>query len=404
MAERHCKDGWLKAYREYVRFTEVPDIFGVWAGIFGIAVALGRKCFLVTRPIIYPNLYTVLVAESAWARKSTAIHQVTKLLRLIDNPPRELPQKTTVEALISALKVQDGPIITDKKHGLTTAPPVPQGAEGMIIADELSTFLDRNAFTCGLIAFLTRIWDSDENEFIYETRLHGKEIISNPCLYLLGGTTIDWLKGSIPPEAIGGGFTSRILFVHSGRSPRLIAWPEVSDRVTSQELSLVLDLNRISQLKGEFAVEPEARECFDTLYCTYATNEDHYGETTLRGYAGRRGIFLHKLAMVVSASYNDTLKLTAQDYLQADALLKEIEGKMPLVMRSVLSSADGEKTNEVLLYIKSNGRVPRATLMRRFSHMLNATQMDVTLQTLDQSGVIQVSLEANKCYYTYIGG
>jgi hypothetical protein len=372
------RKGFLHQFVSLVSDTEVPDFFALWSAISSISVCLSRKCWINYRPRIFPNLYTVFVAESALCRKSTAIGIAEKLLKSIDDPPRLFAQKATPEGLIT--------LFQEKPKGTYET----SGAQGILIADELSTLLDRGSFQNGMIPLLTKIWDSPSEPFPYVTRGRGTELVIDPCLSLLGGTTSVWLKESIPAQAVGGGFTARVIFVTSPRSGRMISWPEDTPEFQQKLSELVDNLNRIRDLQGEFIATPDARKTFDEIYCDFLQNQDIFSDVGLQGYGGRRHVILLKVAMCISAASKSTRTITSDDISIAHDLLRKTELTMPAVIRSIVSTLDGEHVDMVLKKITRFGELTRSSLMRQVSHRLSATQLDQVLETLIRSQEIEL--------------
>jgi hypothetical protein len=210
--------------------TEVPQIFSLWGGISAVSAALGRDCFIDQGHFtVYPNLYIVLAAGSAKCRKSTIITVVKQLLDAIEPPIHTLSQKSTPEALIGALCGMEA-------EGESR---IISRATGVAVVDEMSTLIDRNSFKSGMIAILTKLYDC--GDFDYRTRGRGLEIIREPCLSILGGSTLQWIKEAIPIASIGGGFTARVIFIHQDEPADLIPWP-----VRSPEMRQLKDSSRTS--------------------------------------------------------------------------------------------------------------------------------------------------------------
>ena len=93
---------WIQGYLEFTDNTEPPEIFREWVGISTVASVLQRKCYLTWSDdlVFYPNLYIVLVAPPASARKTTAMISGLKFLREPGINVRLAAEAITREALI----------------------------------------------------------------------------------------------------------------------------------------------------------------------------------------------------------------------------------------------------------------------------------------------------------------
>ena len=186
--------------------TEIPPNFALWCGISTLATALGRKVWLDRGVfVLYPNFYIILVAASGKCRKGTSIRQALKILNNLQPRPNFIAQKLTPEALIDAL---GGHETLDDKVVKTPN----KSATGIIVAEELATFLNKRSYEQGLGELLTDLFDCPQ-EWLYHTKGGGKLFLNNVCINILSASTPDWLRDAIPQSAIGGGLTSRVIFV-----------------------------------------------------------------------------------------------------------------------------------------------------------------------------------------------
>ena len=386
---RHCSGGVIEEFCKYCEKTEVPSTFALWCGIFLASEALGRDCFIDQGYfVVYPNMYVILVAGSAKCRKSTAINLTTDFLRKIEPPIKILSQKLTPEAMISALsgiKIKDTTKIIDE-------------AVGCFINDELSTLIDRNTFASALIPVLTKLYDC--KDFEYETKARGAESIKNPCLSVLGGSTIQWIKEAIPVHSIGGGFTSRIVFVFRASRERKIAWPQKSDENAKREILIVKDLNEIRQMRGQFGVTREAIDMFTEEYEAFLDGPMSMNPY-LAGYAGRRHVTLLKTAMAFAASRSSEREINDGDMLKALKSLRSVEGGMDIVMKSITMEPIGDISEQVMALIMCGGSITRAKLIREVRHRISIRELDVILEALIEAELVKKGAKNGSVVYIY---
>ena len=194
---------WISAYLKYVENTEPPISYHTWTAVSMIAGALQRKVYLNWgHDTIYPNMYIVLIGPSGRARKGTAMNIGKDILK--DIGISMTSESITREALIRDMKdaVTNFPDATTGKvrfHCSLTA-----------LSEELSVFLGQNDIK--FLADLTDWYDSRDS-WTYRTKGSGTDKIQGVCFNILGATAPDWLQSILPQEAVGGGFTSRIIFV-----------------------------------------------------------------------------------------------------------------------------------------------------------------------------------------------
>lgn len=367
-------------------------MFALWTGMSAVSASLGRNVFVEQGHFtIYPNMFIILVAESAKCRKSSAIRLAKNLLMKVNPSIQVLSQKSSPEGLIEDLTGVEA-------EGNTT---IISSATGIIIADELSTFIDANAFKSGMIALLTNLFDCDT--FNYKTRSHGLEQVTDPCLSILGGSTMNWIKEAVPEVAIGGGFTARVIFVYEDKPERLIAWPE--DTLEKKEMlgEILADLCQVAKLRGNFAFDNQAKEAYTSEYERWMTSCPMFRDRNLSGYAGRRHTLLLKVAMAVSASYNDSRLVTKSDVEVALNIMRQTEKKMPRVLSSISASPVGSLQEHILTYIIQSKVISRASLIKMTSNKITSRELDIILEGFMEARVVELSNRDGEIFYTFKG-
>lgn len=370
---------YMKLYCERLAKTEVPPRFTRWCAIASLLAALERRIFIRQGIYtIYPNFYMVLVAASG-QKKSTAINLVGKLLRRLSPPPTVVSQKITPEALIAALQT------TNTDEGLLT---LKTSCGGIVIADELATFLDKSALDRGLGPILTALYDC--TPFEYATKKDGIQTIDDGYLSILGGTTIELLRNSLPKDAIGGGFTSRTMFVYEDQLSPPVAWIDYDPRMDEIEQECVNYLQRLMELKGPVELTPDAKEFYIKDY------NDRYNDTVrvrdplLASYENRRHAHMLKLAMAIMVCESPRLKMDWTDIRGAKVILEEAEEYLSRVMQLVVSTEVGLTANQIYIYIQQRGVVRRAELVRHFSTQMTSEELMKQMDTLIQGQRVKI--------------
>ena len=381
----------LRKFVSLFRGTEVPDRFATWAGISCLSAMLERRIWINMNIFtVFPNLFIVFVADSGRMRKSTAINMTEKLLAKTDPGPRIVAQKITPEGLIDALR---GVRTDDPKH-MTQ-----ETCGGIVIADELATFINQDTYRRGLGTLLIQLFDC-KDKFEYRTRGRPTEEIYYGHLSILGGTTIHTLKDAIPLQAMGDGFSSRILFVYEDQTtepiPRPVKFPGFQDI----ESSLVLQLQKLSGIKGEVTLSSDAEEFFDAEYMSFFRSEFH-DDPQFQAYASRRDKHLLKIAMCLMAAENESLVITRHDLQGAKVLIDDIESHMGEVFDRITMTEIGSLTERVYMMIHSapGHTLDRPELLKKLSHKIGALELSKVIETLVQSHRIkQDVIEGRICY------
>ncbi len=388
---RQCPDGVIEEYCLYNEPTEVPGIYALWTGIFTIAEMMGRECFLDQGHfVVWPNMYVILVAGSAVCRKSTAVRIAASFIRKVDPPVKIISQRMTAEVLTSALsgiKVQDKTNIIDE-------------AVGCFISAELSTLIDKNSFNTPLISILTKLYDCDD--FDYETKARGTERVVNPCLSILGGSTPEWIKGSMPIHAIKGGFTSRFVFIFKASNEKRVPWPKTSPETVERGKKILHDLCEIRKMRGPFGATDDAQKMFEEEYIGFLDGPMKMNPY-LSGYVGRRHVTLLKVSMAFSASRSDDREVAEVDMLKSIKSLRSVEGGMDVVLRSIVSEPIGELSEQVMGLIMCSGSITRVRLIREMRHRISVRELEVVLEALVGAELVEKESEGSGVVYRYVG-
>ena len=390
---RRLKNGVLESFCQFTEATEVPAAFAVWSGLIAIAASLGRDCFVdYGYYTLYPNLYVVLIGPSAVAKKSTPIKFAFRMIKQVKPPINILSQKMTPEALISALSGLDA------KDGDTMIVP---SAVGIVLVSELATLVNKTSFKSGMIDVLTDLYDAED--FEYRTKARGVEYVRNPCLSIIGGATPIGIKECIPLVSSGGGFTSRIVFVFSKGSGRLIPRPQRSAEDKQRMEDICHDLCEIAKMRGTFAMTDDAGNMYDKEYIRFRKNSPLIENENLGGYVGRRADILMKVSMLISASSSSDRMITEKTMLVALGILKRTEESMPNVLKVITSNETGDIFEQLVRFMMRHKIVGKAELTRQFKHKLTAMELDVMMRTLVQGEIVNEEIDAGKTKYIFIG-
>jgi len=379
---RKCSPGWLDTYMEYTKIQESPKAFHKWTALATLSACLGRNVWIPRiKYTIFPNLYVILIAESARCRKSVAVGIGHKILRSMKEPPMIFAQKITVEALIEALR-------GTSKQGYCS---------GQIFSSELSVFLGCDAIKKGIIPALTDLYDSP-NEWVYHTRGRGKEILRNVTLCLLGATTRGAIKDTLPKGSVSGGFTSRIIFVYE-RDPaqsRLFTSMTEDDVEESHEEAeirrrLIADLDYIAgHIHGKMIFSRKAKIKAHDWY-EAANKIDH--DARMDGYYGRKHDTMFKVAALLSISENDKLQIDEHHIVEALELLKGIEKSLGWITLSVESTQTGDITAKIYELIRKEPNITHSNLLKNCWRFANAFELGQSIDTLVQSNEVKMYLD-----------
>lgn len=390
---------WLSGYLQYTQNSEPPLSYHTWCGLSLISAALQRKVKLSWGfEMIYPNLFIVLVGPSGKTRKGIALG-IAKSMLMNVSTVAIAAEATTREAVITAMKraignyedPSDGKI---KFHCSLTA-----------FSEELSVFLGQND-----IKFLANLtdWYDSKDKWDYETIGRGKDSLQGLCFNLLGATAPDWLQSMLPQEAVGGGFTSRVIFVVEERKGKTVPKHILTTEERNLEGALTRDLDRINQLSGEFRFDAAGEKAYVEWYkeqdAMLAKGNSPIEDPRFAGYCERRTTHLRKVMMLMSASRGDDLILSQIDFDRSIKVLKSTELKMARTFGGLGQAKYSDVTEKVMNYIKALGTTTRSVLLAKFYRDVDPATLRIIEEVLTQMKVVKITLlEKGDKMYEWIG-
>lgn len=380
---RFHKD-FISAYMEYAQYSEAPKHMHFWTGVSVVAGALRRKVWIDMAYFRwYPNFYIILVAPPGIVQKSTTAGIGMSLLRQVPGINFG-PEVVTWPALVTAMaSISEGYEVGDMIHIMSAL---------TLESSEFGNLL--NPQDKEMVDLLVNLWDGKQGSFNKATKNSGNDSIENPWINLIACTTPSWIAGNFPEYMIGGGFTSRCLFVYAEEKDKFVAYPGLSvpkdlDRVQRE---LISDLTHISTLAGEMKLSPEAikwgTEWYEKHYSERPANldDDRFG-----GYIARKQTHIHKLAMVLSASESDTLVIEAEHLQTAATMTTDLEPDMAMVFAKIGKTEASFYADRMVQYVARRGETPYMEVYRYVhSHFPSMRDFEDVLAGCVRAGMLKI--------------
>lgn len=392
MSDRRLKD-WLDGYLEYTQSSEPPTSFHVWCGLAVIAGALQRRVYLQQglERTIYPNLYVILIGPSGRTRKGVALGIAKDLLSQVATVAIAPESSSGREALVLAMKraVNNFPDPSDggkiKEHCALSA-----------FSEELSVFLGQGDIK--LLANLTDWYDSKDN-WEYETVGRGKDTIRGVCFNMVGATAPEWIQSMLPREAIGGGYTARVIFIVEEWKKHLSPFHQLTPEEKKLYEDLVSDLNQISLMAGRFEMSEACRQAYVDWYVAedarMRAGQMPVDDVRFASYCERRTTHIRKVMMSLAASRSNALVVEREDFDRALLLLRQAEAKMAKTFGGLGTSKYSDMTETVMNYIQQFGITTRSIILTKFYRDIDSEALSKVEQTLSQMGAIKITLVKN---------
>jgi len=381
---------------------EAARSFQKWVGMSVIAGALRKKVHLsLGRIRVYPNLYVVLVAEPGIARKSQSINTGQELL-LATPDIAVSADAITKEALLEQMAECMQKEIFENGEELNHC-------SLSIISREFETFLGQKKENTKMLVLLTDLFDGQELPWTYKTKNSGNAIIMSPYLNLLAATTPESLASCLPSSAIGGGLTSRIIFVWAERRHRKVAFPELTDRVNELNDLLKKDLYFISRIAGVYQFSPEARANWINWYEAYEEADINRicTEPSFNGWYSRKPTYILKIAIIIAASESDSLVMEWRHVERAIKMIEGTEMDMGGVFRAVGKSVVSTEVDTIMQLVKIHGSITEKNLLGKVWKDMDSFKFDNVMRTAMRTGKVRRDFkgtgEAVEIYYTWLG-
>lgn len=412
---RKCKNI-LKSYLNYTSQSESPTRYHIWCFLGIVAAALRRKTWIDMGFFkVYSNMFIVLVGPPG-ARKTIAIRIATSLVS--DNSNVHISADcTTREALIKAMKdAQETMSLGENEtkigfHSSLT-----------IVSEELSVFLGKDNHA--LLSFLTNLYDCSDR-WEYRTKNMGTDILHGTWLNMLAATTPAWLCGSIPLTAIGGGFTSRIIFIVEDGPRHKKSIPSITEEEMRIREDIIFDLEQIALLQGEVKLSMgdsgapiEEHKVTQGVHkgnvsgCAYCWFDDWYinktdkleSDSRFSGYSSRKHVHMLKVAMLLSICEGDGLVVDKSHLELALGLIDELEDKMVDAFGAVGRSDVALDVDDILNTIKVAKKIPRKDLVRGLWRDVSPLKFDQAVrQLIEMKYIHQYISPDNNIIYEWLG-
>lgn len=354
---------WVNAYLAYSEHSEAPEKYHFWTAVSVIAGALRRHVWIDMKYFQWtPNMYIIFVAPPGIVSKSTTASIGMNLLRQVEGI-KFGPDAVTWQALI--MELQNSKEMFQLIGGDDDTYHIMSALT--CVCSEFGNFL--NPHDREMVDALVSLWDGQVGVWSKVTKTQGSDLIENPWINVLACTTPDWIAGNFPDYMIGGGFTSRCVFVYADAKRKLVAYPkyEVLEDHDEMQLKLIQDLGHIANnIVGEYLLSREARTFGEEWYEEHFANPptELVGER-FAGYIARKQTHIHKLAMVLAAAEHDKLVIERHHLLNASKLVASLEGDMPKVFNRIGINFNQRDTKSLIYYVWSEGEVSNVDLFAK---------------------------------------
>lgn len=389
MSERKLPD-FIRGFVSYGQNIESPKSYMVWAAISMLSSALERRCYMDwAGERLYPNQYIIIVGPAGLSRKDWPVYQARHFLSQVGCTicASKITHEKLIVDLADAKSEYSGDGRVHTQNPLT------------VISPELAVFLKFQETE--LLATLTDLWQA-KDDWDNGTIKRGYDAVPGPCLNIIGATAPEWLGKIFPSEAVGGGFTSRCLFVHEKRKGKTVG--DYIPLSRELEAALIHDLREVKSITGEFTFAPEARAAYVEWYETYDRQIQETGRfpldnPKLYSYVARRATHIKKLCMAITVSEANSLVITLDVWNRALKYLYAVERRMTDTFEHIGSNRSAVHLRYIWEMIQGNPAMTRSAVLAHLQQDLDLSELMNIERMLMAMKYITITQDDKDTYY-----
>jgi hypothetical protein len=375
----------VELFLQHTKDYESPGSFWKWAAYTTIGAVLRDNCYRkLGDHKVYPNMYTLLLADSAVHRKGHPIKLCEELVKGAKST-KVISGRSSIQGILDELARGE----TDKQSGKIMA-----GGSALFAASELSAGIVNDPEA---VKILTDIYDFKEE---YTSRLRGSGVfrIKNICFSLIAASNEELLRDVYDGKAIFGGLLGRTFLVR----PNEFRPANSLFTIREQDASLLLmreSLAALTKLTGEFEITTDAQAAYEEWYIPFRKSYEHKSDRS--GISGRIHTSVLKLAMVLCVNHTHMLEIQKCHMMEA---IKECVDLLPNYQGFVMAGGRSTISEVAALLIEDiwsskTKSITKGEFLSRYIHIFDSELLDKCITTLSQAELIKLTLDDDKEKY-----
>lgn len=365
---------------------ESPDSFWRWSAYTAIAAVLRDNCYRQFGDSrIYPNIYTLVVADSAVHRKGAPVKLCEQLVKAVNNT-KLISGRSSIQGILDELARGE----TDKATGKILS-----GGSALFTASELSAGIVSDPEA---IKILTDIYDFKDE---YTSRLRGSGIfrVKNICFSLMAASNEELLRDVYDSKALFGGLLGRTFLVKPNEFRAANSLFGISDTKKEMEL-LVESLKSIARLAGEFIFTAEAEAAYENWYHPFRRTYEKKPDKS--GILGRIHTGVIKVAMIICVDQTLSLRVEAAHIEESiKRCLNLLQNYGSFIMsggKSTVSEVASVLIEEI--WNSKNKNMSKSEFLTNHFHQFDLEVVEKCIATLEQAELLKQSLNGhNEIHY-----
>ena len=397
------KPGFVTDFINTGRGMESPTLFFFWNAMWLLSTVLTREAWVEWYPDkLWPNLYVIIVAPPSLCRKSSSMKIASNLLRAL---PKFMPNtvdsykkdlrivtgKTTPEGVLDTLAPDTKLLFDRTPEGGMDLITVKKGSQAALSLSEFAVFLGKQQYNGGMVTLLTDLFDC--KDFDGEiTRGKGLKALEDIYVTMFGAITPDGLKMSIPEEAFGGGFMSRVVIAYQQIPTKTYHRPRQLPGYPAWE-DLTLKLAWIAKnAVGEYKFTAEADKFFEEWYREWKASLFSRGMDRQEDF--RLDSLVIRCAMLLRVQeYRKGNDITLDNVKDALRILQYTQSLSRYATEDVGATAYSMHVNAVKRVLQRRGGVTRRTLSQFVSsYGIRKAELTEIIDQLSIEGYLRIRL------------
>ena len=344
--------GFLRDYFEYAReLTDSPEHYHLFVSMGVLGTAIGRKIWIPSGfNNIYPNIFLVLLAGSSFLRKSTSLTGGKDLLRETFTE-MAMPDHVTLEKMLDILS---------------------NNPTSCFFPMEFASFISmtERSYNEGMMSIITELFDNP-TDYRRSTKGGGDQIIREPFLSILAGSTFDWFNKKIKQSDIYGGFLARFLFVPAYKKTKFMAFPPEKDQRKLKDLKR--SLGAIAGIKGKAIFSDDCKRIYSIWLKSHEEQiMNHPKVGLLSGFMTRLAIYALKFALIYHLAESKSLHITPQAVYRAILAVEYLKAELFKLADETFATPLDRELIRALKYITKDGGIT----MRDFYRSMGISKGD----------------------------
>lgn len=376
---------WIDTVLAGTDHVETPKSFVKWSLYSAIAAVASPNVSLNKQGAydLYPNIYVMLLAESG-VGKGFGVWLAKSMVMAVDNT-RVFAGRNSIQKIVTDLSMA---------HSKGKGKEMIKDARAYLSSGEFVNFLLKDEQA---ISILTEWYDTHYvREWPNSLKSSGTETLKDVNVTMLGASTADYLRESIPVAAIRGGFFGRLCLIYSaekGKVNALIDEGNEDEQVAPKVKDWAKYLIELSKIEpgSKFQVNDKAREFYRPWYYDLQERIRSRRLVDKTGYIHRLHDHALKLAMVLSLSESPELVLYKRHVEEGIALAEDLLSTIKKTTIGIGLSAAAPKNETFLrtLFRAEDNKVTRRKMMQDNSSEFDSIEMERVAMTLEDAGFIK---------------